>query len=377
MDKILKNATILNDSFSFVKADIGVSADKICYVGDLPNEDCEIIDLGGKIIVPGLVDIHTHGCLGLDSADCQNSDEISIMRDFYASHGVTTYLATVTTSAKNDTETAIELLSKAKSENKGANIGGIHMEGPYFSKERKGAQNPDYLRLPDACEFDRLFDISDGTIKLISVAPELDGAYDFISKISQKCAVSIGHTDADYDTGCRAIECGASVMTHTFNAMRPLLHRAPGAVGAALEHGIFCEFICDGFHIDKAVIRIMYKLLGDEKMCLISDSIRAAGMVDGEYSLAGLPFFVKNGKAHLADGTIAGSTVTLYDCVRNAIDFGIPAESAFKMGSLTPATACGISEECGSISVGKRADLLVLDEEYNIEKIMIRGSFYK
>ena len=201
--------------------------------------------------------------------------------------------------------------------------------------------------------------------------------FPFISKISQKCAVSIGHTDADYDTGCRAIECGASVMTHTFNAMRPLLHRAPGAVGAALEHGIFCEFICDGFHIDKAVIRIMYKLLGDEKMCLISDSIRAAGMVDGEYSLAGLPFFVKNGKAHLADGTIAGSTVTLYDCVRNAIDFGIPAESAFKMGSLTPATACGISEECGSISVGKRADLLVLDEEYNIEKIMIRGSFYK
>ncbi len=377
MDKIPKNATVLTESFVFQKKDIAICGDKICAIEDHIDGDCEVIHLDGKVIVPGLVDIHTHGCIGLDSADCAELSEVDAMRKFYASHGVTTYLATVTTSSKQDTTRAIELLSEAMKINIGANIGGIHMEGPYFSHAKKRAQNPDYLRLPCTHEFNELFEKSEKNIKLISVAPELDGAFGFISEVSEKSKVSIGHTDADYDTALCAIKSGASVMTHTFNAMRPLLHRAPGAVGAALDKAIFCEFICDGFHIDKAVIRIMYKLLGDERMLLISDSIRAAGMKDGQYSLAGLPFFVRNGKALLSDGTIAGSTVTLYDCVRNAISFGIPAESAFRMGSLTPACACGIEEFCGSISVGKRADLLILEKDFDIDRIMIRGSFYE
>ncbi len=377
MDKILKNATVLTESFVFQKKDIAICGDKICSVEDHIDGDCEVIPLDGKMIVPGLVDIHTHGCIGLDSADCTELAEVAAMRSFYASHGVTTYLATVTTSSKEDTRHAISLLSEAIKKTCGANIGGIHMEGPYFSYAKKGAQNPEYLRLPCIREFNELFEISENSIKLISVAPELDGALGFISEVSKRCKVSIGHTDADYDTALCAIENGASVMTHTFNAMRPLLHRAPGAIGAALNEAIFCEFICDGFHIDKAVIRIMHKLLGDEKMLLISDSIRAAGMKDGQYSLAGLPFIVKDGKALLSDGTIAGSTVTLYDCVRNAISFGIPAESAFRMASLTPACACGIEESCGSISVGKRADLLILEKDFEIDRIIIRGSIYE
>ena len=375
MDKILKNATVLDENFVFVNKDIAVSDGKICSL-DAVSSECEILDLSGKYIVPGLVDIHTHGCLGLDSCDCTNSDEVDKIRNFYASNGITTYLATVTTTSMQETERAVALLSQEMNKNVGANIGGIHMEGPYFSQERKGAQNPEYIRLPDTDEFDKLFVISSQNIKLISVAPEVAGAFDFIKSASNKCRVSIGHTDADYDTGCKAIECGASVMTHTFNGMRPLLHRAPGAVGAALDKNIYCEFICDGFHINQAVIRIMYKLLGDEKMLLISDSIRAAGMSDGEYDLAGLPFFVKDGKAHLADGTIAGSTVTLFDCVKNAIKFGIPAQSAFKMASATPAAACGIDDVCGCITVGKRADMLILDKEFNLENIIIRGNFY-
>ena len=377
MDKILKNATVLTDEFKFQKKDIAVSGDKICAVDDCICGDCETVFLDDKIIVPGLVDIHTHGCIGLDSADCADISEISEMRKFYASHGVTTYLATVTTSSKTDTLKAIKLLTEARGKPFGANIGGIHMEGPYFSNAKKGAQNPEFLRLPSVEEFNMLYTQADKGIKLISVAPELEGAIDFIAHVSKQCKVAIGHTDSDYETACRAIESGADVMTHTFNAMRPLLHRAPGAVGAALENEIFCEFICDGFHIDKTIIKLMYKILGDEKMLFISDSVRAAGMKDGEYSLAGLPVFVKDGKALLSDGTIAGSTVTLYDCVRNAISFGIPPESSFKMASYTPACACGIEESCGSISAGKRADLLILNSNYDIDRIMIRGSFHE
>ena len=376
MAKLLTNAVVLNQDFVFERKDVAIKEGKFCDVRDLPS-DYEIIDLDGKTVVPGLVDIHTHGCLGLDSCDCENGDEINKMRNFYASHGVTTYLATVTTTSKEETLRSIRLLTEESDKNCGANIGGIHMEGPYFSDSRRGAQNPEHIRLPDINEFDKLYDEACGKLKLISVAPELSGAYEFINHVSKKCRVSMGHTDADYDTGCEAIRNGASVMTHTFNAMRPLLHRAPGAVGAALDNSIYCEFICDGFHINEAIIRLMYRLLGDERMLLISDSIRAAGMPDGEYSLAGLPFFVKNGKAHLSDGTIAGSTVTLFDCAINAIKFGIPAESAFKMASLTAAKACRIDNVCGSINVGKRADLLILDNSYNLEKIIIRGNFYK
>ena len=377
MDKILKNALVLTEDFVFQKKDVAICGTKICAIDDEISGDCEILPLDGKVLVPGLVDIHTHGCIGLDSADCANDDEISLMRKFYAGHGVTTYLATVTTSSEKSTADAIKLITDAADSPIGANIGGIHMEGPYFCHERKGAQNPEYLRLPSVGEFNSLYDISRGNIKLISIAPELAGSYEFLCEISKKCRVSIGHTDADYETAIKAIECGASVMTHTFNAMRPMLHRAPGAVGAALDKQIFCEFICDGFHIDKAIIRIMYRLLGDKKMLLISDSIRAAGMADGEYTLAGLPVFVKDGKALLSDGTIAGSTVTLYDCIKNAIEFGIPAESAFRMASLTPACACGIDDVCGSISVGKRADILVLDKKMCLDKVMIRGEFFE
>ena len=375
--KIYKNATVLTENFEFKKTDIETVNDVIRNVGCVSQVDAEIIDCNGKYIVPGLVDIHTHGCVGYDSADCTEIEEMRLMRNYYAQNGVTTYLATIATSSVSDTEKAISFLTDAQNDLYGANIGGIHLEGPYFSYSKKGAQNPDFLRMPDINEFEKLNSLSKQNIKLVSVAPELDNAFDFINHVSEKSTVSIGHTEADYECADKAIDCGASVMTHTFNGMLPLHHRNPGAVGAALDRGIFCEFICDGFHINEAVIRIAYKILGDDRMLFISDSLRAAGMQDGKYSLAGLTFIVDGGKARLEYGTIAGSTCTLFDCVKNAISFGIPAESAFKMASLTPAKACKIDNLCGSISVGKRADLLILDSEFNIEKIIIRGELYK
>lgn len=373
---IFKNALVLNENFCFEKLDIQTENDKIKKINPQICTD-DFIDCNEKIIVPGLVDIHTHGCLGHDSSDHNGYDNINLMSRFYAAHGTTTYLATIESNSRENTLAAIKNISEAINCGvSGAGIGGIHLEGPYFSEKYKGAQNGACLRLPDIEEFKMLCRESENTIKLISLAPELCGANNFIAEASKMTSVAIGHTDADCKQAQDAISCGATVMTHTFNAMRPLHHRNPNALGAALDSDIFCEFICDGFHVDKTVIRIMYKLLGDDRMLFISDSIRAAGMPDGEYSLAGLPVFVCDGKARLENGTIAGSTVTELECVKNAISFGIPAESAFKMASLTPARACKIDSVCGSISVGKRADFLVLDKEYNLEKIILRGKFF-
>lgn len=370
---ILKNALVLTDQFSFEKTDLAVSGEKISAIGMLSSDRSEeSIDCGGDIIVPGIIDIHTHGCLGLDSGDGEPGS-YETMAAYYAKHGVTTYLATIDTVSEEKMLRAVKNIRAACEQGKcAANIGGIHLEGPYFSYKYKGAQDENYLRLPNLDEFRRLLSASGGLIRLVSLAPELPGAAAFIAEASKTCAVAMGHTDADYDAACAAIDAGATVMTHTFNAMRPLLHRSPNAIGAALEHeNVFCEFIGDGFHISPTVLRLMYRLLSDERMLFISDSIRAAGLPDGEYG----KIHVIDGKARLEDGTIAGSTVTAFDCVRNAISFGIPPESAFKMGSLTPARACGMDSVCGSITVGKRADLLILDRSYGLKRVMIRGKF--
>jgi N-acetylglucosamine-6-phosphate deacetylase len=375
---ILKNAKVLNDKFVFEKSDIEICGKLIKSVRKISASENNILDCSGKIIIPGLVDIHTHGCIGFDSSDKLSLDSINRMSKFYAQNGTTTYLPTIESNTPEDTLLAVKnICSAEKNGVSGASIGGIHLEGPYFSEKYKGAQNINCLRLPDINEFLNLCKESDNTIRLISLAPELPGAIDFIAKASQVCSVAMGHTDSDYASAVNAISAGVTVMTHTFNAMRPLHHRAPNAVGAALDSNIFCEFICDGFHIDKTIIRIMYKLLSDERMLFISDSVRAAGMPDGRYTLANLPFFVKNGEARLEDGTIAGSTTTLFKCAVNAISFGIPPESAFKMASITPAKACGIDSVCGSITPGKRADILILDQNFNIEKVIIRGNLFE
>lgn len=372
---ILKNATVLTDDFCFRKCDVKANGNIIESVALNTGEG---IDCTGKYIVPGLCDNHTHGCIGYDSSEAFSVDVIDRMSRFYASNGVTTFLPTVTTTSAENALRSINTIADAyKNGVSGANVGGIHMEGPYFSEKYKGAQNPAYLRNPDIEEFTRFNEASGGIIRLIAIAPELEGTKEFVSEVSKICAVSIGHTDADEQQARIAIECGAGCMTHTFNAMRPLHHRNPNAIGAALDSDICCEFICDGFHINKTVIRIMYKLLGDERMLLVSDSVRAAGMPDGQYEFSGRPIIVKDGKVRFPDGTISGSSATLFECVKKAIEFGIPPESAFKMASYTPAKLARISDVCGSISAGKRADMLILDENFNIEKVIIRGEFFE
>lgn len=378
---ILKNGVFLNDAFHFEKGDIAFSGEEIEKIGkaDLSDRTDEtVLDCTDRYIVPGLVDIHTHGCTGVDFSSARDTKDIEKMTRYYAARGTTTVLATTETLSREKTLSAVERIAKAAHEKiDGANIDGIHLEGPYFCAKYKGAQNEAHLRNPDTDEVKKLNEACGYTIRRISVAPELDGAIEFIRTLSPEMSLSLGHTDADYETAIRAFEAGADSLTHTFNAMRPLHHRNPNAVGAGLEKQVFCECIGDGFHLSFAVLTLLYRMLGDEHMLFVSDSLSSCGMPDGEYTLGELPVYVRDGKARLADGTIAGSTVTMLECAQNAIaHYGIAPESAFRMASLTPARAARIDSHCGSITCGKRADLLILKKDYSLDKVILRGNLF-
>ncbi|MDO5702491.1 MAG: N-acetylglucosamine-6-phosphate deacetylase, partial [Lachnospiraceae bacterium] len=243
---------------------------------------------------------------------------------------------------------------------------GINMEGPFFSSERRGAHNPAFLRDPDIEVFCRLFDGCGGLIKLADIAPELPGAVRFIKKACTMCRISAAHTDASYDEAVSAFDAGVSHLTHLFNGMPPLHHRSPGVIGAASERScVTAELICDGTHIHPSVVRMAFRLFPG-RICLISDSIRCCGMPDGEYSLGGQSVFLKDGTARLKNGTIAGSVTNLFDCMKNAISFGIPEYDAITAATLIPARVAGADKTVGSIEVGKAADFLVCDDEFNL-----------
>lgn len=357
----LKNAVILADKFK--KSNIEIKNGRFFSIDETADDG---IDMSGKYIVPGLIDIHTHGANGFDNSD-KDPEAIEKIAQFMINEGVTSYAPTFITGSEEEFIKASENVDTyIRNGEKYAKIAGIHMEGPYFSHKFKGAQNERFLRNPDVEEFSRINDAAKGRIKLISMAPELDGAIEFIRQIKDKAVISIGHTDSDYETAKKAINAGASHMTHTFNAMRGFHHRNPNAIGAAFDSNITCECICDGIHIHEAAVRTLYKIVGADRLIFISDSMRATGLSDGTYMLGGQEVTVKGRKALLLDGTIAGSTATLLFCVKKAIDFGIPAEDAFRCASINPARVMGIDDKIGSIEKGKCADFLVLDEKFNL-----------
>ena len=251
------------------------------------------------------------------------------------------------------------------------------MEGPYIAMSKKGAQNPLYVRNPDKEEFKKLYEGCNGAIRVVDIAPECDCGDEFIKEIQSICPVSIAHTDAGYDEAVHAIELGVRHITHLFNAQSGLHHRKPGVVGAAFDvgraNGVRVELICDGFHIHPATLRIAFREMGEDGTVIISDSMKAAGCPDGDYDLGGQPVYVRDGKALLADGTIAASTSNVYKELKNVISFGIPEKQAVKSATINPAKAIRVDDKTGSIEEGKLADILVVDKDYNIKLVIVKG----
>ncbi len=330
-------------------------------------------DLAGDYVIPGLIDVHTHGALGEDAGDGSPRGLVKLSR-YYAAGGVTAWCPTAVALKEQPLPRAMEAVGGFVRPADGARIAGVHLEGPFLSREKCGAQNPDALRAPDAELFRRLNEASGRQVRLVTVAPELPGALPFIREVSRICTVSLGHTAADYDTALSAYEEGASHATHLFNAMSPLRHREPGVAAAAMDAGATVELIPDGLHVHPAVIRLAHRLFG-QKLVLVSDSLRCAGMPDGDYELGGLTVTVAGGRAVLrGSDTLAGSSIHLMDGLRRAVSFGVPLEAAVYAATAAPAKAIRRDGEMGALAAGFAADLVVLDRDLNLKAVYIDGA---
>ena len=334
----------------------------------------EGLDLQGARVLPGLVDLHTHGNSGADFSD-GDYDGLKKMAAYSARCGVTSFAPTSMTLPYDTLSRAFATGRRLADEQpKGcARLMGIHMEGPFFSEKKKGAQNAAYLRLPDVEAFRALQEGCGGHVRIADVAAELEGAETFAREVSQLCKVSIAHTDADYEAASRVFDAGARHVTHLFNAMPPLHHRKPGVIGAAAEREeVVVELIGDGLHIHPSVIRLAYRLF-PERLCLISDSLRCCGMPNGEYELGGQAIWLKDRLATLADGTIAGSASNLYDCLLTVIGCGVPAEQAIRSATIVPARELGCADRIGSIEPGKFADFVVCGADFSRRAVYLGG----
>ena len=338
----------------------------------VPAEDG--IDLNDQYVIPGLVDVHNHGNSGADFSD-GDYDGLVKMARYLAANGVTSFAPASMTLPYDVLEAAYKTAVQLKIEQPEgcAHLMGIHMEGPFFSEKKKGAQNGAYLRLPDFEAFQRLYDVSEGLIRIADVAAELPGAIEFAEKASRLCTVSIAHTDCTYEDASAVFDAGASHLTHLYNAMPGIHHRKPGPIGAGSEReNVVAELICDGQHVHSSAVRMAFKLFPG-RICLISDALRCCGMPDGQYTLGGQDVWLQNGAAHLADGTLAGSAANLYDCMRKAVEFGIPKEQAILAATFIPAREIGCEAEIGSIVVGMPANFVICDEMLSRKTVYLEG----
>ncbi len=349
MKTVLKNVRLYG-----TLTDITVADGKIAAIG---KTDDEGINLGGNKIYPGLIDIHGHGYVGRDTME----GGLEAMADYQLSRGTTTWYPTTMTMSEED---IVAACSRDISFNHGANIPGFHMEGPFINVKYKGAQNEKYVIPPTMELFNKC-----KNVKRVTVAPEVEGAIEFIKACPAQ--VSIGHTDTDYDTAIAAFRAGATSLTHTYNVMPGIHHRAPGPIPAGVDSGAYAELISDGVHVHPAAVRALVKLYGTDRIVLVSDAMRAAGLGDGVYDFGGQRITVTDGKAFTEGGNLAGSTATLFDCVKCAISFGIPEKDAVKMASENPARLMGLNK--GKIEVGYDADFIIVDEDFNLVRAIARG----
>ena len=370
---ILKNGYVYGEDCCFAKRDLYVENGRI--VPDASSlTNVEEIDASGLYVIPGLIDIHSHGACGCDFSDADPKGLQTILEYEYA-HGITSYCPTSMTLPKEQLERIFlsagqEVEAAAQSGTKHSRILGFNMEGPFLQAKKKGAHQEIYIRKPDVAFFRFCQESSGGRLRLVTLAPDTEGALDFIRQLHDEVTISLGHTAADYETSRLALEAGASHVTHLYNAMPPFAHRQPGLIGAAADDpGCMAELICDGIHIHESAVRAAFKLFPG-RMILISDSMRATGLQDGTYDLGGQQVIVKGRLAALADGTIAGSATNLFDCMRTAISFGIAPETAIACATANPAKSIGMYDSVGSLTPGKYADILLLDREYRLVRVL-------
>lgn len=371
---ILKNGIIVDKDFTLKRMDVRVKEDRIVEIAETLRGD-DTVDMQENYILPGFIDTHIHGAYGVRISDRKNKPDLNQITTFEATQGVTSIAITTAASEFSHILEQIETAKKASEVCNGTKIAGIHLEGPFISKKYKGAMNPDYILDCDVQKFEKMFKIAPELIKIITIAPENEGSKELIEyAVRHGVTVSIGHTNATYDETIDAINAGATQATHTFNAMRALNHREPGVIGAVLTNeNIVCEMICDYVHLHPATVKMIYNIKGADRINIISDSGHAAGMNVTEFEADGLIRYVKNGVVQLADGTIAGSAMTMADGVKNLLRSGIPIEDVSKMASLNPAKSLKLENETGSIEVGKKADFAVLNKNFDVIYTYING----
>lgn len=332
----------------------------------------EVVQLGEDLLIPGFIDLHTHGCMGYDFSTA-TKEEIDKMCDFYLSRGITSVAGTTMTMGYEDYKKAAATIGEYMDNTENHNLIGINMEGPFLSVEKKGAHDPQYIIEASQEKMDELNRLARGHFLIVDIAPERPGAIEFIRKNSRDYVISVAHTTADYDRAMEAFAAGATEVTHLFNAMNGLGHRDPGVPGAAFAAGANVEMICDGIHIHPTVMRMVFRMFR-ERLLVISDSMSAAGLQDGEYVLGGLPVFVREGKATLENGTIAGSTTDLLKELGVWMDVcGLSMEEILPCMTINQARAVRMEDKIGSIEAGKAADLVVMSRKREIKAVYKNG----
>ena len=372
---VITNGLVFGEDCLFSMADIAYEGDRITQIapaGSLPAGDA--IDAGGGYVLPGFVDIHTHGCMGSDMCDADPAG-LAKMLGYYGRNGVTSVVpATMSYNEPILTDIIKVALPFFEQDGHGAVLRGVNMEGPFISPNKAGAQNPQYITDPDLAMFDALFTLSGGRIRLVDIAPELAGSLDFTRHVSRKCAVSIAHTAANYAETVAAFDAGARHVTHLFIAMPSFNHREPGVIGAAFDKASHVEMIADGIHLHPSVVRSVFKWFGEKRVCLISDSMRGTGLPDGEYDLGGQMVLLQKDRATLVGtDTIAGSATNLAECCRRAVRFGVPLEHAVRAATLNPATATAQEHVVGSLMPGKRADIVIWNADLQTSEVIVGG----
>jgi N-acetylglucosamine-6-phosphate deacetylase len=375
---VLAGARVVTPAGTLRSGRVVVHGGVITAVGGqrLADAGSPVHDLGGAWLVPGFVDMHLHGGGGawIFSADLE---EVGQAVRFHLGHGTTSMLASIATSPLDSMLASASVVARAAAGPLAPALAGIHLEGPFINRERSGAQDPEAIRDPDPAAMERLLEACAGWARVVTVAPELAGGLELVRQIVRSGAVpAVGHTQAAYEEATAAIDAGARVSTHLFNAMPSLHHRNLGTVGAALSREeVVCELVNDGVHLRPEVVRLVFQAAGARRVALVTDSIAAAGMADGDYDFGRVPLRVRGGIARLVDGrTIAGSTLTMDAALRRAVqEVGIPMEDAVTAASSTPARAIGIGGRTGSIEPGKAADLVVLDDDLEVVAVMAAG----